>query len=89
MSSFLAGMLIGFMASIPAIVLAWFKAKRGMENFVKLWGLGVALRFGLIGIGLFWQLQNPDVGKVPLVLGIVLAFYLCLLIEYLISRHAK
>ncbi len=89
MSSFLTGMLIGFIASIPAIVLAWFKAKRGMVNFVKLWGLGVALRFGLIGAGLFWQLQNPNVGKVSLVLGIVLAFYLCLLIEYLISRNAK
>lgn len=89
MSSFLTGMLIGFIASIPAIVLAWFKAKRGMANFVKLWGLGVALRFGLIGVGLFWQLQNPSVGKVSLVLGIVLAFYLCLLIEYLISRNVK
>jgi len=88
-NSFLIGMSIGFIASIPAVVLAWFKAKRGMANFVKLWGLGVALRFALIGVGLFWQLQKPDVGKVALVLGIVLAFYLSLAIEYLISRYAK
>ncbi|MBK6766262.1 MAG: hypothetical protein IPG71_08070 [bacterium] len=89
MSSFLIGMSIGFIASIPAIVLAWFKAKRGMANFVKLWGLSVALRFTLIGIGLFWQLSQPEVGKVALVLGIVFAFYLSLAIEYLISRYAK
>lgn len=89
MNSFLVGMAISAIASIPALILAWFKARRSMANFVKLWGIGVALRFALIGFGLFWQMQNPEVGKVALVLGIVFAFYLSLAIEYLISRSAK
>ncbi len=82
-------MAIGAIASIPALVLALFKARRGMESFVKLWGIGVILRFALIGTGLFWQMRNPGIGKVAIVLGIVLAFYLSLVIEYLISRSSK
>jgi len=82
-------MAIGAVASIPALILAWFKARRGMSNFIKLWGIGVGLRFVVIGFGLFWQMQNPEIGKIPLVLGIVIAFYLSLAIEFLISRSAK
>lgn len=82
-------MAIGAIASIPALVLALFKTRRGMESFIKLWGIGVILRFAVIGAGLFWQMRNPEIGKVALVLGIVLAFYLSLVIEYLISRSAK
>ncbi|NUO18003.1 hypothetical protein HUU59_00945 [bacterium] len=89
MNSFLIGMSIGAAASIPALVLAWFKARRGMTNFVKLWGIGVALRFTIIGLGLFWQMQKPEIGKIALVLGIVLAFYISLVIEFLISKSAK
>ncbi|MBK6909609.1 MAG: hypothetical protein IPK53_05900 [bacterium] len=89
MNAFVTGLLIGFVASIPALVLAWFKTRSGMDNFVRLWGLGVALRFVLIGAGLFWQMRQPDVAKVPLVLGIVLAFYLSLAIEFLIARVAN
>ena len=89
MNSFLIGMAIGAVSSIPSLVLAWFKARRGMGDFIKLWGLGVFLRFALIGVGLFWQMQNPGIHKIPLVLGIVLAFYLCLAIEFLISRSSK
>ena len=89
MSAFATGLLIGFIASIPALVLAWFKTKRGMENFIRLWGLGVALRFILIGAGLFWQMRKSEVAKIPLVLGIVLAFYISLAIEYLIARSAN
>ena len=34
-------------------------------------------------------MRQPDVAKVPLVLGIVLAFYLSLAIEFLIARVAN
>jgi hypothetical protein len=89
MNSFLIGMAIGAIASVPSLVLAWFKRRRGMGDFIKLWGIGVFLRFALIGVGLFWQMQNPEMSKIPLVLGIVLAFYLSLAIEFLISRPSK
>ena len=89
MNSFLIGMAIGAVASIPSLILAWFKARRKMGDFIKLWGIGVFLRFALIGIGLFWQMKNPGLSKIPLVLGIVLAFYLSLAIDLLISRSSK
>ena len=83
MNAFLTGLLIGFVASIPALVLAWFKTRSGMDNFVRLWGLGVALRFVLIGA--IW-LAPVVMGLVDGVLGVFLFFNIK---DWRANRHQR
>ncbi|MCB9366117.1 MAG: hypothetical protein H6506_03035 [Calditrichaeota bacterium] len=87
MNSFLTGLLIGGVASIPPLALAWIRPKSGMSGYVKLRALGMILRFALIAIGLVGQLKQPETAKVPLLLGVVAAYFVSLGLEYLIHRR--
>lgn len=87
MNSFLSGLLIGTVASLPPLALAWIRPKSGMSGYVKLRAAGMVVRFALIGIGLIGQLKQPETAKVPLLLGVVIAYFVSLGLEYLIHRR--
>jgi peptidoglycan/LPS O-acetylase OafA/YrhL len=66
--------------------------KRGGEfkTQMKLWVIGAAIRFSIIGILLMLLFRLTEVSRMPVVFGVVAAYFITFGIEvYLVNRPAK
>jgi hypothetical protein len=78
---FLAGCLISLVAAVPALLMARGGAHSEMSVRLKLWGLGLAIRFGIIGAALVYLFTQTGIPRIPVLLGVVITYFLIFLIE--------
>ena len=83
-SPFILGLLVSAGAGIPAIVVSALAPKKDFSRWIKLWSIGMAVRFLVIGTATFLILSDGSTAQVPFVLGIVTAFFVTFVIETLV-----
>lgn len=52
-----------------------------MNVRLKLWAIGVALRFGIIGAALFYLFTRTHIDRIPALLGVVVVYFLIFFLE--------
>lgn len=83
MIAFLIGGAISLLAAFPALLLMRGGKEAAMNVRLKLWAIGVALRFGIIGAALYYLFSRTHIDRIPALLGVVAVYFL---IFYLESR---
>jgi peptidoglycan/LPS O-acetylase OafA/YrhL len=90
MTAFLIGFLISVFAAAPALFMATRQADGKPKIQMKLWVIGAAIRFSIIGILLLLLFRFTEVSRIPAVLGVVAAYFISFGLEvYLVNRPAK
>jgi len=80
-AAFLIGCAVSLVAALPAVLLMRGGGEAALNVRLKLWGIGVALRFGIIGAALFYLFTRTDIDRIPVLLGVVVVYFLIFLIE--------
>jgi xanthine/uracil permease len=86
----LIGLAVAAVASVPALLLAW--GSRDVTDFkqkLKLWAIGLAMRFALIGGALFYLFTQTLVDRVPVVIGVVIGYIIFYSLESIATLRAK
>lgn len=81
MISFLIGGLISLVAAIPALLMARGGKAADLNVRLKLWAIGVAIRFAIIGVSLFYLFSRTQFSRIPALLGVVIVYFLIFLLE--------
>jgi hypothetical protein len=71
---FLIGVLLSAVAAVPALLLLWGGRRAEMKQRLKLWGIGTAIRFVLIGVGLYYLFTATAIERIPTVIGVAAAY---------------
>ena len=79
--AFFIGCAVSLVAALPAMLLNRGGTEAAMNVRLKLWGIGVALRFGIIGAALFYLFARTEIDRVPVLLGVVIIYFLIFLVE--------
>ncbi|HEY3295909.1 MAG TPA: hypothetical protein VGL38_10760 [bacterium] len=90
MIAVLIGLAVAAVASVPALLLAW--GSRDVTDFkqkLKLWAIGLAMRFALIGGALFYLFTQTLVDRVPVVIGVVIGYIIFYSLESIATLRAK
>jgi hypothetical protein len=90
MIAFALGLLISFFAAAPALFMV-VRRKDGKPKIqMKLWVIGAAIRFSIIGILLLLLFRFTEISRIPVVLGVVAAYFVSFGLEvYLVNRPAR
>jgi hypothetical protein len=86
----LLGIAVAVIASLPAFLLAW--GSREVTDFkpkLKLWAIGLAIRFAIIGGALFYLFTQTAISRVPVVIGVGVGYIVCYFLESLVMLRAK
>ncbi len=81
MIAFLIGCAISLVAAFPALLLMRGGHEAAMNVRWKLWAIGVALRFGIIGAGLYYLFTRTHFDRIPALLGVVVVYFLVFFLE--------
>ena len=81
MIPFLIGCLISFVAAIPAVLMSRGGTGSPLKVRLRLWAMGVAVRFGIIGAALYYLFTQTALNRIPVVLGVVITYFLIFVIE--------
>ena len=81
MISFLIGCLISFVAAVPALLMSRGGKGSVLNVRLKLWAIGVAIRFAIIGVSLFYLFTRTSFDRIPALLGVVITYFLIFFIE--------
>jgi hypothetical protein len=86
---FFVGCLISAVAATPAVLL--LLAARGGDFKAKLraWAVGMILRFAIIGAALIFLFRTHTLAQIPVVLGIVVVYFVVLAVELAVVFRAK
>jgi len=68
-------------AALPAILLMRGGKEAAMNVRLKLWALGVALRFGIIGAALYYIFTRTSMDRISAIAGVVVIYFLIFLLE--------
>lgn len=88
MIAFLIGMLISFVAAVPAFLLALTGRGGEMKHRLKLWGVGFVIRFAVIGIALILLFSQTTIDRIPVVIGVGVAYIISYTLETILSLRA-
>ena len=91
MIGFLVGVLISVVAAVPAVLLQQGGRRSDMKTKLKLWGVGLAIRFAVIGAALYFlftQTTADSIARIPTVIGVAVAYFIIFLFENLVLRKA-
>ncbi len=80
-TAFLIGCGVSFVAALPATLLMRGGGEAAFNVRLKLWAIGVALRFGIIGAALFYLFTRTDIDRIPVLIGVVVVYFLIFLVE--------
>jgi hypothetical protein len=86
--AFLIGVIISFVAAVPALLLARGGRAADMKQRLKLWLVGLLVRFAVIGAALLILFSQTSVARVPVVIGVGVAYILSYSLETLLSLRA-
>ena len=81
MIPFLAGCVISLIAAIPAVLFARGGEGSPLNTRLKLWAIGVVIRFAIIGAALFYLFTRTEIDRIPVLLGVVITYFLIFIIE--------
>ena len=90
MIALLIGLAVAAVGSVPALLLAW--GSREVTDFkqkLKLWAIGFAMRFALIGGALFYLFTQTAVARVPVVIGVAIGYIIFYSLESYITLRKK
>ncbi len=90
MITLLVGLAVAAVASAPALLLAY--GSREVSDFkqkLKLWGIGLAIRFAIIGGALFYLFTQTPIARVPVVIGVGVGYLLFYSLESFITLRTK
>ena len=88
MIGFLAGVLISIVAAVPAFLLARGGGNADMKTRLKLWAIGLAIRFAVIGSALYFLFTQTVIARIPTVIGVALAYFVLFMIENTVLRRS-
>lgn len=88
MIAFLIGAGISFVAAVPALLLARGGGGADMKQRLKLWAVGLLVRFAVIGAALLILFSQTSIARVPVVIGVGVAYILSYSLETLLSLRA-
>lgn len=81
MTAFLVGCVISLVAAVPAFLMARGGRQAEFNTRLKLWAIGVAIRFGIIGAALFYLFTRTHLDHIPALLGVVVIYFFIFIIE--------
>lgn len=88
MIGFLVGILVSVVAAIPAVLLLWGGRGSETKQRLKLWAIGMAVRFAVIGVALYYLFTQTELARIPTVLGVAAAYFVIFLLETRSSLRA-
>ncbi|MDD5087587.1 MAG: hypothetical protein PHI18_02150 [bacterium] len=88
MIGFLIGVLISAAAAAPAVLLQLGGRRSDMKTKLKLWGVGLAIRFVVICAALYFLFTETSIARIPTVIGVAVAYFIIFLLENLVLRKA-
>ncbi|RPH96110.1 hypothetical protein EHM69_02320 [candidate division KSB1 bacterium] len=88
MISFLIGALISAVAAIPAFLLAWSGRKSELKQRLRLWAVGLLVRFAVIGAALIILFTQTTVARIPVVAGVAVIWLISYVLESIITLRA-
>lgn len=78
---FLVGVVVSVVAAVPAVLLMWGGRNSEMKQRLKLWGIGAAIRFAVIGASLYLLFTQSNIERVPTVIGVAAAYFAIYVLE--------
>ncbi len=87
MIGFLVGILISIVAAIPSFLLNRGGSGGDIKTRWKLWGVGVLIRFTVIGTALYFLFTQSEFARVPTVIGVAVAYFILFMIENTVLRR--
>ena len=88
MIGFVVGILVSVVAAVPAVLLLWGGRGSDAKQRLKLWAVGMAVRFAIIGAALFLLFTQTSLARIPTVLGVAVAYFVIFLLETRSSLRA-
>ena len=88
MIAFLIGLVISFAAAAPALLLARRGRSADTKLRLKLWAIGLLFRFVVIGAALLLLFTQTSIARIPLVIGVGVAYILSYSLETVLSLRA-
>jgi multidrug efflux pump subunit AcrB len=79
--AFLIGCMVSLVAAVPALLMARGGKQAEFNTRLKLWAIGVAIRFGIIGAALFYLFTRTDLDRIPTLIGVVVTYFLIFILE--------
>jgi len=68
-------------AAVPAYLLAFRGRRSDLKERLKLWTMGLMLRFLIIGLALYYLFINTDIQRIPAIAGVVIAYFISFFLE--------
>ncbi len=90
MIELLLGIAVAAIASAPALLLAW--GSREVTEFkqkLKLWAIGLAIRFAIIGGALFYLFRQTSIARGPTVIGVAIGYIVFYSLESIATLRGK
>ena len=88
MIAFLIGVILSFVAAVPALWLARGGRGADMKQRLKLWLVGLLVRFAVIGAALLILFSQTSVARLPVVIGVGVAYIISYSLETVLSLRA-
>jgi xanthine/uracil permease len=86
----LIGLAVAAVASAPALLFAW--GSREVTDFkqrLKLWAIGLAIRFAIIDGALFYLFVQTSIARVPVIIGVAIGYVIFYTLESMVTLRAK
>ena len=88
MTAFLIGFLVSLVAGVPAVLIARGGRGSGMKRRLLMWGAGFLIRFAVIGAALIVLFTQTSFARIPLVIGVGVAYLISYSLETMLSLRA-
>jgi hypothetical protein len=90
MIAVLIGFAVAVVASAPALLMAYGGRESGdFKQRLKLWAIGLGLRFAIIGGALYYLFVQTPIDRIPVVIGVGVGYILFYSLETFITLRAK
>jgi hypothetical protein len=83
-TGFIIGFVVSLVAGVPAFLFALGGRGATFTQRIKLWGIGAFIRFALIGAALYYIFTQTGLPRVPVVIGLGVAWLLSFVAESVI-----
>jgi hypothetical protein len=80
-TAFLMGCAVSLVAALPAVFFLRGGIGAAVGVRLKLWAIGLAIRFGIIGAVLYYLFTRTKIDRIPVLLGVVVVYFLIFFIE--------
>jgi len=89
MKAFAIGFLISMIAALPEWRFVRQSAGQELHIRLKLWAIGAGIRFAIIGGALLYLFTRTGTERIPVVFGVIAAYFLVFLVEVSTSLRVK